>query len=201
MRSKEADFWNVGPMVEMPHFLEDMEHGFKFFGVPIGHMTIKYCSHGKRKHTWNIVGLESLNLDNWLKRLTPQEREAFGLSCDAELVATDESGLHEVERRFQQRYRALKRERGDLEMDNITIRRLLGRLAKGLMDVPFAERLSSFGAEMWINQNKIRSIIGAECQDELFEVLAADLGVLVGDGKGYFKFADQETFNYYTTVW
>jgi hypothetical protein len=161
--------------------------GLTFFGVPKEGFSI----HRKSSGTWQIVGLESLNLRSWKERLSPEQHAIFKPSNrDA---GDDEASLHEIEKLLRQRLRALAQETGALALDLDTMRSLLGRLARGLMDVPFGGRLS-------VGRQKFEAFLEAEPATAVFIEIATGIGFLIEEPKDYFRFADIATFDYFTTV-
>lgn len=180
-------------VTQMRDFVRDVEHGFRFFGVRTGRMTINYSAEGPQRGTWQVIGLKALNTLNWMKKLSPAQRQLLGLPADESLLTGSEDGLHEVERLFQNRFRALKQEKRDLCLDVDGARRLLSRLARGLMHVPGGGRVS-------VSREKMGQIIGVEDQlGEVFKEIVTSIGFLVEEPEGYFRFADT-IFEYFTSV-
>src|SRR5437867_2832725 len=128
-----------------------------------------------------------------MKRLSPAQRAFLGLPADEGRLVSSEEGLHQVERRFRARFRSLKLEKAELGLDGDTVRQLLGRLARGLMAVPFGGKVS-------VNEDKLDEIIGEGDDCQAFKEIATGIGTLVEEPKGYFRFADIETFDYFTSI-
>jgi hypothetical protein len=181
-------------VIEMPHIADDIQHGLKFFGVPMGQMTLKQFGGGPQQGSWQLIGLEALNTVEWKKKLSPTQRTVLGLPADEAIVAQSDEGLHTPERLFQSRFRALQQQRGALPFDGDAIRRILGRLAKGLVHVPFGGKIS-------VSREKMDEILQLHDQLDDFTEIAVGIGFLVEEPKGYFRFADIQTFEYFTSVW
>ena len=181
-------------MIQMPQLASDIQHGLKFFGVPMGQMTIRQFGEGRQRGSWQLTGLEALNTFEWKKKLTPSQRTLLGMPADEALLARPEEGLHPIERLFQNRFHALLLQRGKLPLDGGAIRRMLGGLAKGLMHVPF-------GGKVAVSRQKMDEILQLKDQFDVFTEIAAEIGFLVEEPKDYFAFVDVETFEYFTSVW
>jgi hypothetical protein len=171
----------------------DFEHGADFFGLPSGQMKIRVEAQGARRGTWQVRGLESLNGYRWIASLSPSQRQLLGLPADAGLVERRADGLHEVEQRFRSKYRALVETAGAQPIDIETMRALLGRLARVLDTVPGGGRAA---ANMdWVaGKLALGQALGG------FVAIGVATGVLVEESKGYLRFDDPKTLEYFTTV-
>jgi hypothetical protein len=172
---------------------KDLQHGHKYFGAPRGDITIDYYSEGPKQGTWQVVGLEALNKLAWMKKLSPAQRELLRMPADEDRISSSEKGVDEVEKLFRRRFLELLEAKGQLGLNRDTVRSLLATLARGLMEVPF-------GGSISISREKLVQILGAESQVDAFTEIASGMGFLIQEPKGYFRFADNNSFEYFTSL-
>jgi len=171
----------------------DFEHGADFFGLPSGQMHVNLETQGARRGSWQVSGLESLNVHKWIASLSPFQRQLLGLPADAGLVARAADGLHEVEQRLRSNYRVLTETAGTQPIDIETMRVLLGRLARAMYGVPGGGRAAA--SIDWVDGKlALGEARGA------FVAIGVATGVLVEEFKGYVRFDDPKTLEYFTTV-
>jgi hypothetical protein len=138
--------------------------------------------------------VEALNVLEWKKKLSPAQRTVLGLPAEETVIAQSDEGLHPIERLFQSRFRALRQQQRRLPLDQDATRGILGRLAKGLARVPF-------GGEISVSREKMDDILQLKDRLDVFAEIAVGIGFLVEEPKGYFRFADDQMFEYFTSVW
>jgi hypothetical protein len=173
--------------------MTDFGHGTSYFGLPWGHFKVNYADHGPRRGTWQVRGLETLNVRRWISELSPSQRGLLGLPGDAALVELSTDALDEVEKRLKTGYQALVKANGPLAIDEGTLRHLLGKLARYLSRVPGGGRAA-------INVDTMASKLQLGGLRDAFVGMAVDTGILVEEPKGYVRFDHPETLDYFTTV-
>ncbi len=173
--------------------VEDISHGTDFFGLPIGEIKIHQASEGSRRGTWQVIGLESLNSYNWMRRLSPPQRQLLGLPADADLVARAPDGLIEAEQQLRAKYRALVETSGAQPIALERLRQLLGQLARELARVPGGGRAA-------INVDAMAEKLGLGPLKNVFAELGVATGVLVEEVKGYVRFENPGALEYFTTI-
>jgi len=171
----------------------DVGHGASWFGLPWGHIKVKHASYGPKRGTWQIQGLETLNVRRWISELSPSQRELLRLAGDAALVDLPTDGLHEVEKRLRTGYQAFAKAKGPLAIDEGMLRHQLGELARHLERVPGGGR-----AAINVNAMADKLQLGHLC--DAFVTTALAIGILVEEVKGYIRFDHPETLDYFTTV-
>jgi hypothetical protein len=190
--NQELKLFDVMAVTELRELASDLQTGFKFYQVPFGQITIKHTTEGPRQGSWQIAGLEALNVLEWKKRLTTEQRRRLGLPEDDDMLRDSNEGLHPVEKLFRSRLRTLRQEKGDLGLDGDTVHHLLGRLARGLMELPFR-------GEVVVSGDKLNQIIRAEDQSETFKEIATGIGFLIEEKPIGFRFANNDMLEYFTS--
>jgi hypothetical protein len=170
---------------------DNLSHGSIFSGLPIGQIQIDLEPDGTRRGSWKVEGLEDVNLNAWVKKLSAGQRTRLGLTMNKPIGS--ERGLHKIEKRFQAQYRKLANEHGELGIDRDTVRRLLAALAIKLMDLPEREKTV-------IDSDTMAKYIGLADQQDAFKHIVMATGMLKEEPKGNFRFVDKETFDYFTIV-
>jgi hypothetical protein len=183
--------FDASTVTQMLDFADDIQHGNKFFEVPIGEMVVRHSTEARQRGTWQVVGLEALNVRAWKRRLNTAQRELLGLPPNNGLDGGEE-GFHEVEKRFRDGFRTVV-ESGDLGLDVDRVRHLLARVARALMEIPG-------GSGVAVSREKMGQIIGDQAMLPRFERIATAAGVLIEEAPGYFRFADRKTFEYFTAI-
>jgi hypothetical protein len=173
--------------------LADLGHGTAYFGLPLGQFKVNYADHGPRRGTWQVRGLETLNVRRWISDLSPSQRGLLGLPGDAALVDFPTDALYEVEKRLRANYQALAKAKGPLAIDEGTLRHLLGELARYPARVPG-------GGQAAINVDTMAGKLQLGPLRDAFVATAVGIGILVEEPKGYVRFDHPETLNYFTTV-
>jgi hypothetical protein len=196
-KTRESAGGKFNPMaavsITMMAELADLGHGTAYFGLPLGQFKVNYADHGPRRGTWQVRGLETLNVRRWISDLSPSQRGLLGLPGDAALVDFPTDALYEVEECLRTKYQALAKAKGPLAIDEGTLRHLLGELARYLARVPG-------GGQGAINVDTMAGKLQLGPLRDAFVATAVGIGILVEEPKGYVRFDHPETLNYFTTV-
>jgi hypothetical protein len=174
---------------------EDIAHGTDLFGLPVGQIKVHHATEGKRRGTWQVRGLEALNADIWIRKLTPPQRQLLGLPVDADLVVRSPDGLDEIEQRLRTKYQALVESSGAQLINLQQMRQLLVRLANELARLPGG---GTVGQPMMNVDDMAETLALGPLRDSFVQIGAAT-GILEHVGK-YVGFADSKTLDYFTSI-